>query len=94
MFSKLFWSGTLERAVKTFAQSLLAALGVGTGLFHMNWVGALDLSLGATALSLLTSLATATTVVATSPLSMANVPPAAPQGIIAIPPQNGPTASS
>lgn len=87
MFSRPFWTGTLERAVKTFAQSLTAILtGTGAGLFHVDWVTALDASLAATLLSALTSLATTTTVVATSP-SLSSVFPLSP-----IPPQPGPPA--
>lgn len=38
MFSKAFWVGLAERALKTGAQVLLALLGVdGAGIMHMNW---------------------------------------------------------
>lgn len=88
MFTKAFWSGALERAVKTAAQTLAAALGVGTGLLHLDWVGALDVTAAATALSLLTSLATVTTVVATTPIvATAHLDSF-------IPPPAGPTAQS
>jgi hypothetical protein len=82
MFKKLFWAGTFERAVKTFCQTLLAYFGANAvGLLHADWLGALDVAGGATVLSVLTSLVTATTVVATSPLSAASV---------VVPPQAGP----
>ena len=38
-----FWSGLIDRAVKTFAQSLLGAIGVGVGIFDLDWKGALVL---------------------------------------------------
>ena len=52
-----FWRGAAERAVKTFAQSLLAVLGVGVaGILEVDWVGALSAAGLATLVSLLTSL--------------------------------------
>jgi len=92
MFTKAFWAGALERALKTFAQSLVAALSVGTGLLHVDWTTALDVAAGATVLSVLTSLATVTTVVATTPPSAA---PADPSPLSAgIPTQGPPPAIS
>lgn len=68
MWTLVFWKGAAERAVKTFAQSVLATLGVGaTGLLHADWLGALDIGGLAAVLSVLTSLVTVTTVVSTSP---------------------------
>lgn len=68
MWSIAFWKGAAERAVKTFAQSVLATLGIGaTGLLHADWLGAVDVGAMAAVLSVLTSLVTMTTVVATSP---------------------------
>jgi hypothetical protein len=89
MFTKAFWAGTLERAVKTAAQTLVAVLGVGTGLLHLDWVSALDVTAAATVLSVLTSLVTLTTVTATAPIRSASPPPAP-----FIPPPAGPTAQS
>lgn len=87
MFKKLFWVGVFERAVKTFCQSALAYLGANAiGLLHADWLGVLDVAGLATVLSVLTSLVTATTVVATSPLSAPPVPYSSP----VIPPQAGP----
>ena len=38
MFSSYFWKATAERAVKAFAQSLLAILGAGSiGLLDVDW---------------------------------------------------------
>jgi hypothetical protein len=85
MFQKLFWVGTFERAVKTFGQAALAYLGANAvGLLHADWLGVLDVAGLAAALSVLTSLVTATTVVATSPLSVSYTPPTVPP---VVPPQ-------
>jgi hypothetical protein len=57
MFCKRFWRLSLERAVKTFAQTLLAILGVGgLGLLDAPWVTALSTAGMATLLSLLSSV--------------------------------------
>jgi len=95
MFTKAFWAGTFERALKTFAQSLVAALSVGTGLLHVDWTTALDVAAGATVLSVLTSLATVTTVVATAPPAPPAAAPTDPSPLSAgIPPQGPPPAIS
>jgi|1185.fasta_scaffold192406_3 hypothetical protein len=54
-----FWLDTLERAIKTFAEALVAFFAVGNGLdaFHADWGNALSLAAGATILSVLLSLA-------------------------------------
>lgn len=57
-----FWLGVLERAFKTFAQSLIAAFGVGLTLLNADWVGILAVAGTATLLSVLTSIATPDTV--------------------------------
>lgn len=68
MWTLVFWQGAAERALKTFAQSVLATLtATSTGLLAAPWVVALDLGAMAAVLSILTSLVTVTTVVATSP---------------------------
>lgn len=59
MLTKPFWVAVGERAVKTFAQALLATLAVSSApldVLHVNWAGALSIGLGATLLSVLTSL--------------------------------------
>lgn len=56
-----FWVGTAERAIKTFAQSLLALITVGTPVFGQNWPEFLGISATATLVSILTSIATPTT---------------------------------
>jgi hypothetical protein len=70
MFTKAFWTGALERALKTFGQSVLATLGVGaTGLLHADWGTALDVGGLAAVISVLTSLVTVTQVTSTAPAS-------------------------
>ena len=57
MFSRTWLYGTLERAIKTFAQSLIAVLLAGTVLWEQDWVSALGVAGTATLLSVLTSIA-------------------------------------
>jgi hypothetical protein len=53
-----FWKATAERAVKTFAQSLLAVLSAGSlGLLQVDWVTSLSTAGMTTLLSLLSSVA-------------------------------------
>ena len=61
MLNKSFWVDLTERAVKTFAQTLLAVLAVGVPVWEMEWVSALGIAAGATVLSVLTSIASAST---------------------------------
>lgn len=61
--SRAFWAATAERAAKTFGQSLIAALTMTSApvdVLHTNWLGALSLAVGATALSVCTSLSSIT----------------------------------
>jgi hypothetical protein len=57
--SKQFLLDLAERAVKTFAQVLVATFAVGDGfdVVHADWGNALSLAAGATVLSILTSVA-------------------------------------
>jgi Putative lactococcus lactis phage r1t holin len=58
MFTYRFWQLTGERAVKTFAQSLVAILSAaGVGLLTAPWTTALPTAAMATVLSVLTSIA-------------------------------------
>lgn len=60
IFTRAFLTASAERAVKTFAQALLSALTLSApsiDVLHVNWVGDLSLAVGATLLSLLTSVA-------------------------------------
>jgi hypothetical protein len=57
MLTYHFWELTLERAVKTFAQSLLAILSAnGVGLLTVSWLPALSTAGAAALLSVLTSM--------------------------------------
>lgn len=56
--SKRFWRDTAERAVRTFAQSALATMGVGAvNVLTVDWQGVLGVGAGAAVISLLMSLA-------------------------------------
>mgnify|MGYP000173821378 CR=1 FL=1 len=58
MTSTAFWRAAAERAVRTFAQALIAVLGVGaTSVLDVDWPGALSAAALAALLSLLTSVA-------------------------------------
>ncbi len=57
MFGSYFWRATAERAVKSFAQSLLAILSASSlGLLAVDWVTCLSTAGMATVLSLLSSI--------------------------------------
>jgi hypothetical protein len=52
-----FWSYAGERAIKTFAQAAIAALGAGSvGLFTIDYAGLISVAGGAALLSILTSI--------------------------------------
>lgn len=55
--SKNWWKAAGIRAVKTFAQALIACIGTGVALLEVNWSYALSVAAVAAILSLLTSLA-------------------------------------
>jgi hypothetical protein len=58
-----FWKATAERAVKTFAQALLALLGTGSvGITSLDWLGMVEVAATAAVASALTSLASLSTV--------------------------------
>lgn len=57
MLPKSFWIGLGERAMKTFAQALLAAFTIGTTVTTLYWPTALAVAGTAALLSVLTSLA-------------------------------------
>lgn len=58
MFSYMFWRSALERAVKTFAQTLVALFSAnGIGLLNAPWGMALSAAGMAALLSVLTSVA-------------------------------------
>ena len=57
MFTLIFWQATLERAVKSFAQSLVAALGAGSAAgWDVPWWSYLSVAAMTALLSVLTSL--------------------------------------
>ena len=57
IFTLEFWRYAGERAIKTFAQAAIAALGAGSvGLFSIDYAGLISVSAGAALLSVLTSL--------------------------------------
>ena len=60
MFTREFWAGAAERALKTVAQSMVAVLGVaGIGVLSVDWVQTLSVAAAAGLASLLTSIADA-----------------------------------
>jgi hypothetical protein len=68
MFGRYFWRSTGERALKTFAQALLALLSSGQlGLLDVDWAPALSAAALASLLSVLSSVASAGTGVVGSP---------------------------
>ena len=57
MFTTVFWQLSFERAVKSFAQSLVAILGAAQiGLFDAHWAAAFSAAGMASLLSVLTSI--------------------------------------
>ena len=60
MASRAFWVDVAERAVKTFAQTLIPLLAAdGTNLLNLDWPAALAVAGTATVLSVLTSIGSA-----------------------------------
>lgn len=55
--SKKFWIDAVERAIKTFAQALLATLTVGVSISDITWLDSLGVAATATVISVLTSIA-------------------------------------
>lgn len=56
--NKEFWKAAAVRAIKTFAQAMVAQIGAGSiGIVAFDWAGALSVSAMAAVLSLFTSLA-------------------------------------
>ena len=61
MWTTRFWKDALERALKTFAQTLIALLGVGGfGIIDAPWFSSLSVAGLAALLSALSSVASAT----------------------------------
>lgn len=59
IYGSVFWKSAGERAIRTFAQTLLASFTLGGTVFHLDWLNALDITVGATLLSVLTSVVNA-----------------------------------
>ncbi|KST89900.1 holin [Lactococcus lactis] len=58
---KTFFKDLTERAIKTFAQAMIGALGAGaTGLIGVDWIQALSIAGFATLISILTSIGSLT----------------------------------
>lgn len=58
---KNFFKDLAERAIKTFAQSMVAVLTAGaTGILDVDWINTLSVALLATAISVFTSLGSLT----------------------------------
>lgn len=53
-----FWKGAIERAIKTFGQTLLSVLGLdGIGILDIDWSQSLSIAGAGVLASLLTSIA-------------------------------------
>lgn len=58
IFTRTFWTGALERALKTAGQVAVVSLGAGQmNVFHADWRTVGGVALGGAVLSVLTSLA-------------------------------------
>ncbi|MDO4610945.1 holin [Corynebacterium sp.] len=57
MFTVVFWRDVAERALKTFAQALVATLAVGVPIYDVGWVESLGVAATAMVVSVLTSIA-------------------------------------
>lgn len=60
MWTLDFWKDTAERAIKTFAQAVVAGLTAGvTGILEVDWLTVVSVSALAALVSVLTSVASA-----------------------------------
>lgn len=58
MWTKIFWMDALDRAIRTFAQALLATVTVGDAIYHVDWQAGLGIAATAAVASVLTSIST------------------------------------
>jgi hypothetical protein len=76
MFTQYFWRATFERAVKSFAQSLLALLSAQQiGVLDVRWVTTFSTAGMVALLSVLTSLASSQVGNAQDPSVLSSAPP-------------------
>ncbi|MFB9903450.1 holin [Allokutzneria oryzae] len=93
MWTKLFWLGTLERAIKTFAQAAVAVLAANSvGLLDAPWGAAASAAGMAAVLSVLTSIGSATVGEHNSP-SLVRTAPAAGAAVLSTTPPDTRTPS-
>lgn len=59
MWTASFWKDAGERAIKTFAQALLATMTVGTSIVEIDWAQGAGIAATAAAMSILTSIGSA-----------------------------------
>jgi hypothetical protein len=86
MFTYLFWRFAFERALKTFAQTLVALLGVGgIGLLNAPWASTLSVAGMAALLSVLSSIASTQVGERNTPSLVQASVPAAPQAQASVP---------
>lgn len=57
MFTRAFWIDATERAIKTFAQALVAVFVAGVTILSVPWLDALAVAATAALVSVLTSVA-------------------------------------
>ena len=58
MFSAVFWKDSADRAIRTFAQALVALLTVGQAITSLDWTESLAVAATSAVVSVLTSVAT------------------------------------
>lgn len=57
IFTKEFWSYAGGRAIRTFAQTIIATVGTeAVGITQLDWIGILSIAATATVMSVLTSI--------------------------------------
>ena len=59
IWTKAFWKGCAERAIKTCFQSMAAAITVGATLAEIDWVTVVSVAIVATLFSIATSIGNA-----------------------------------